>query len=257
MSGARLSWLVVPAAAGVLAVAVLVGHRGHGGRECRALLIPAYVPANAVLELARAVRPRLIVINPASGPGTAGQDAYRRAVKGAQRAGVSVLGYVSTGYGARSPADVEADIDRYAAWYGTDGVFLDEAPATDDALPHYRALAEHARAAGGRLVVLNPGIVPAPGYFDIADVVVTFEGPYLQYVEAQGQAPAWVRALPPDRIAMLVYGATRAQADAVVSGSDHAGYVYATSGALPHPWGTVPADLAEDDAFAPCETGGA
>ena len=61
------------------------------------------------------------------------------------------------------------------------------------------------------------------------------------------RAPAWVRELPRERIAILVYAASRDQAAAVVADPRHDGYVYATSGTLPHPWGTVPAYLREEN----------
>jgi len=246
--GTRRSWFLVPAAAGVIVAAALIADGGaDGGGECRSLLVPAYVPPDEVLELARAVRPQLLVVNPASGPGAERQDAYRTAVRDAQRAGARVLGYVPTGYGGRDAAEVEADIDRYEDWYGTDGVFLDEASGTDEQLAHYRALAGHARAPGERLVVLNPGAIPARGYFDVADVVVTFEGSYAEYEAARASTPAWLEGLAADRVAVLVYGASREQAAAITRDAGPAGYVYATSGTLPHPWGTVPAYLADDD----------
>jgi hypothetical protein len=247
----RRTWFVVPAAAGMLAVAILLGDRGSDGAgRCRMLLVPAYVPPEAILELARAVRPGLIVINPASGPGAAPQVAYRAAVRQVQAGGGRVLGYVPTGYGARDPGQVGADIDRYASWYGTDGIFLDEVAPGPDRLPYYRELAAHVRAPGERLVVLNPGTVPDRAYFDIADVVVTFEGAYGEYAPP----PDWIRALPAERVAALVYGASREQAADVLDGSDYAGYVYVTSGTLPHPWGTVPAYIAEERAEIGCGT---
>jgi hypothetical protein len=247
MIGGLRSLLAVPAAAGVLVAALLIGGRDRdAGPRCH-MLIPAYVPPDAVPDLARAARPKLLVVNPASGPGAVRDDAFVAAVRGARQAGVRVLGYVPTGYGARPRAEVEADIDRYAQWYGTDGVFLDEAAAAPSLLEHYRRLAAHARAAGERLVVFNPGTVPERAYFDVADVIVTFEGPYARYLDAMERAPGWVRDLPPERSAVLVYGATADQAASVVTDTRHAGYVYATSGTLPHPWGKLPAYLTEDN----------
>ena len=242
------SLLAVAAAAAVLLVALLVGarDRGDAAPSCH-MLIPAYVPPDAVPELARLARPALLVVNPASGPGTGRDDGVVAAIRGARRAGARVLGYVPTGYGARPGAQVEADIDRYEQWYGTDGIFLDEAAAAPSLLDRYRALAAHVRAAGQRTVVLNPGTVPDRGYFDVADVVVTFEGPYARYQEAMERAPTWVRELPRERSAILVYAASRDQAAAVVADPRHDGYVYATSGTLPHPWGTVPAYLREEN----------
>ena len=247
MIGGLRNLLAVPAAAGVLAAALLVGARDPEDAPSCHMLLPAYVPPDAVPELARIARPQLLIVNPASGPGTARDDAYVAAVRGAKRAGAQVLGYVATGYGARPAAEVEADIDRYEEWYGTDGIFLDEAAAAPSQLGRYRALAEHIRAAGKRLVVLNPGTVPDRGYFDVADVIVTFEGPYARYSEAMDGAPAWIRELPRGRSAVLVYSTSREQAAGVVADDRHDGYVYTTSGTLPHPWGTVPAYLREEN----------
>ena len=238
------------AAAGVIVLVTLVTTRGADRRPtCRTTLIPAYVPPQALVELVRASsRPRLLVINPASGPGAEPSAGYREAVRTAQRAGARVLGYVHTTYGARPAVDVMADIDRYMSWYGVDGVFLDEAAHDVARVGYYAALARHVRAGGARrVVVLNPGVVPAHQYFALADVIVTFEGPYAAYGAAMDATPDWVRDQPPGRVAHLVYDASRQQALATVSHPQQAGYVYATSGSMPDPWRTVPAYLHEEE----------
>jgi hypothetical protein len=82
---------------------------------------------------------------------------------------------------------------------------------------------------------------------------VTFEGPYSAYADALGRMPGWVRDEPADRIAHLVYGASREQALSVVRGSDGAGYVYLTSGSPPNPWRTLPSYLrAEEQGLEAC-----
>jgi hypothetical protein len=242
--------LASAAAAGVIVLVTLLTTRGADRRAiCRTTLIPAYVPPHALVELVRAsARPRLLVINPSNGPGGEPTLAYRAAVRTAQRAGARVLGYVHTTYGARPAADVVADIDRYTSWYGVDGVFLDEASSDGARVGYYAALARHIRAAGARrVVVLNPGVVPAREYFDLADVIVTFEGPYAAYGAAMDATPDWVRDQPPGRVAHLVYDASRQQAMAAVSHPQQAGYLYATSGSLPDPWRTVPPYLHEEE----------
>jgi hypothetical protein len=242
--------LASAAAAGVIVLVTLLTTRGADRRAiCRTTLIPAYVPPHALVELVRAsARPRLLVINPSNGPGGEPTLAYRAAVRTAQRAGARVLGYVHTTYGARPAADVVADIDRYTSWYGVDGVFLDEVSSDGARVGYYAALARHIRAAGARrLVVLNPGVVPAREYFDLADVIVTFEGPYAAYGAAMDATPDWVRDQPPGRVAHLVYDASRQQAMAAVSHPQQAGYLYATSGSLPDPWRTVPPYLHEEE----------
>lgn len=218
------------------------------GAPCRSALIPAYVPADAMARIAeRPVRRRVAILNPSSGPGSAPQPLFRRAVAELRRSGTRVVGYVHTAYGARDPSAVRADIDRYRSWYGVDGVFLDEAAEHDDRRPFYEALSRHARAAGLQLVVLNPGVVPARGYFDIADIVVTFEGPFSQYAAGVRDMPGWLRDLPPRRSAHLVYGASREEAMEAVRASP-SGYFYATSGSLPNPWSPLPEYLADLEA---------
>jgi hypothetical protein len=242
--------LASAAAAGVIVLVTLLTTRGADRRPtCRTTLIPAYVPPHALVELVRAsTRPRLLVINPSNGPGAEATPGYRAAVRTARRAGARVLGYVHTTYGARPAADVAADIDRYRSWYGVDGIFLDEASPDVAHVGYYAALARDVRAGGARrVVVLNPGVVPAREYFDLADVIVTFEGPYAAYGPAMDATPDWVRDQPPGRVAHLVYDASRQQAMAAVSHPQQAGYLYATSGSMPDPWRTVPSYLHEEE----------
>ena len=242
--------LASAAAAGAILIVILLTTRGAERRAtCRTTLIPAYVPPHALVELVRAsTRPRLLVINPSNGPGAEVTPGYRAAVRTAQRAGARVLGYVHTTYGARPAADVVADIDRYKSWYGVDGIFLDEASHDVAHVGYYATLARDVRAGGARrVVVLNPGVVPAREYFDLADVIVTFEGPYAAYGPAMDATPDWVRDQPPGRVAHLVYDASRQQAMAAVSHPQQAGYLYATSGSMPDPWRTVPSYLHEEE----------
>ena len=227
--------------AGVIATAAIVVFGALTFRvadrrpACPDGLVPAYLGRDELLRFVeRSPLPSLLVVNPASGPGAAPDDEYRRAIMTAQAAGSKVLGYVPTTWGARPLAAAEADTIRYREWYGVDGIFFDEASGEDAALGYYRSLADDARAGGARIVALNPGVVPARGYFDVADVVVTFEGPFAHYDERV--EPDWLERIDPERIAHLVYGASPAQA---VRADRPGGRVYVTSGTLPHPWGTV------------------
>jgi hypothetical protein len=249
--------LIALAAAGVgvaiVVVLTLIARGADRGGTCRAALIPAYVSPRELAALAAsASRPRMVIVNPDSGPGAGEGHAYGEAVRTLQAAGIRVLGYVPTTYGARPPADVLADVRRYLAWYRVDGIFFDEASADAALLPYYRALSRQARGDAGRVVVLNPGVPPAAGYFDVADVVVTFEGPYAGYASAIAATPDWLGRMRPGRVAHLIYGATDAEALEVVADSP-AGYVYATSGAMPNPWRSLPAYLRdEEEALTAC-----
>jgi hypothetical protein len=244
------AWLIAGAASvGVAALILPLVGSGHATERppCRSSLIPAYVAPGAISELASGPgRGRLVVINPASGPGASADPAYQQAVRAAKGSGSRVLGYVPTGYGTRPAADVEQDVDRYRSWYGVDGIFLDESSANRASLAHYRALSSHVRSAPGQLVVMNPGVVPARRYFALADVIVTFEGPVSAYAGALRETPAWVEDLPRARIAHLIYGASREQALKAVGRRAHAQYVYAAAGSPPHPW-SLPDYLDEEE----------
>jgi Spherulation-specific family 4 len=244
----RWATLGLAALAACVAAAVALASRSSPGVSatvCRTALIPAYVPPDQLGRItARVVPGRLVVINPGNGPGAAASPAYRSAVAAAQGSGTRVLGYVHTGYGARPAADVIADAARYLSWYGVDGVFFDEAADDDARLAYYQSIAGQAHAAGLRLVALNPGTVPARGYFDAADIVVTFEGAAAAYAGAMQATPAWMGDIAPAKVAHLIYGATREQALAAVD-QDGAGYLYATTDALPDPWSTLPPYLDE------------
>ena len=235
----------------IVGLTVLLAPRSNavrGAQPCRTTLIPAYVPPSALIDLvAGSTRPRIIVINPASGPGTRHLPSYQRAVELAQKAGTKVLGYVPTGYGNRDPAVVKADIDRYVEWYGVDGIFLDEVAHSDDKVPLYKELSRHVRASGTHLVVINPGLVPARAYFELADIVVTFEGPFADYARAIQEMPAWVAEISSEKIAHIAYAASSADAQVLDAASTGAGYVYATSGVAPNPWITVPPYLEQQE----------
>ncbi|WNO75019.1 spherulation-specific family 4 protein [Streptomyces sp. AM8-1-1] len=202
----------------------------------KTLLVPYYEhPAEqpGAWDALVAAAPRLhgVVLNPASGPGEAPDAAFAAAALRLREAGVRVLGYADTDYARRPHAEVVRDLLRHRDWYGTDGAFLDQVSADPGALPHYRRLAVAARAAGSASLVLNHGVHPDPGYADLADLLVTFEGPWDSYRALD--VPAWTEGHPPDRFCHLVYGAPPgARASAAVH------CVVPGTGA--HPWGTLP-----------------
>jgi hypothetical protein len=243
-----------------MAAAVMVGvaltalpNRRAGSPVCPSPLIPAYGPAASVAALVDGAAPpgapsRMLIVNPASGPGVAPQADYRRAVRRLRAAGTRVLGYVSTAYSARSARAVDADVDRYARWYGVDGIFLDEASSDRRDLPYYRALARHVRSGGSPIVVLNPGRLPDRAYFAVADVVVTFEGPYAAYAARGPRMPSRIRGVPRRQVAHLIYAASRDQMLESVGSRTAAGHVYFTDGQLPDPWSAPSSYLREQEA---------
>ncbi|MBT2366465.1 spherulation-specific family 4 protein [Streptomyces sp. ISL-10] len=200
------------------------------------LLVPYYehpVERPAAWDAVIAAAPRLygVVINPASGPGTAPDPAFAAVADRLREAGVRVVGYVDTDYGRRPHAAVLGDLLAHRDWYAADGVFFDQVSSGPDTLPHYGRLTVTARAAGATTVVLNHGVHPHPTYTELADVLVTFEGPWDAYRTAG--VPSWTAAHPPERFCHLVYAAPP---DAQAGAAIHC--VVPGTGA--HPWGTLP-----------------
>ncbi|GAB2622085.1 spherulation-specific family 4 protein [Streptomyces capparidis] len=214
------------------------------------LLVPLYVhpAADPAAWRAAAGAARLlhgVVLNAADGPGAAPEPGYAAAAKLLRSAGVRVYGYVDTAYGRRPDREVLADVRRHRDWYGARAVFYDQAAADPGLLRRYRRLVRAARGCGMRAVALNPGTHPDPGYAVLADLVVTFEGPFAAYRTAS--VPRWTAEHPPERFCHLVHQVPAGLAHLV-------GRLAAARGARVHcavglsganPWRGVPAALRE------------
>ncbi|WP_228982910.1 spherulation-specific family 4 protein [Streptomyces sp. DH12] len=196
------------------------------------LLVPYYEhPADrpAEWDALVAAAPLLygVVLNPANGAGAAPDPAFADVAARLRAAGVRVLGYADTDYGRRPHADVVRDLLSHRDWYGADGAFLDQTAADPALLPHYRRLSVAARAAGATTLVLNHGTPPDPAYADLADLLVTFEGPWETYRADGRDRPVadhhchLVYAAPPDARLTAPVGC-------------------AVPGDGAHPWGTLP-----------------
>lgn len=147
---------------------------------------------------------RAVVVNPASGPGTQLDPSYPPVLEQLRAAGVRLIGYVDTAYGHRPVADIEADLAGHRELYGIGDVFFDQVTTGLADLDHYADVVLRARGGGARFVVLNPGAPPHPGYLDLANLVVTFEGDWSQYRETE--VPEWSRTAPVGRLCHLVHG---------------------------------------------------
>ena len=212
---------------------------------CQSLAIPAYFYPGSLWTQATNAAPKvkLMVMNPASGSGTSSDPNYVTAVSQARAAGIKVVGYVYTHYGARPAAEVKQEITNYKTWYQVDGIFFDEA-ADDDTpalLNYYQDLANFTRQTSNQKVILNPGTFPAEAYLTIADIVLTFEGKYKTYAAAQ--PPSWVAHYPPNRFWNIIYGANIGQTYRALdlAKQRNVGYVYITNDQFENPYDTLPA----------------
>jgi hypothetical protein len=210
--------------------------------------VPAYFhPAVAREEWHRlahhAAVLRFVVVNVHNGVGAEVESLYSEVTEELLAAGVRLVGYVDTAYGQRSVADVVAEAHAYQDRYAITGVFLDQASSDLESLTQYEKYTLGLRAAGARFVVLNPGVHPHPGYIDLANVTVTYEGSWDAY-EQMVELP-WVLSRPPSRFCHLVYGTPRAiGADpAAAMAGRHTRTVCLTEGEAPNVWGRLPTVL--------------
>jgi hypothetical protein len=238
-------WLAVALAVIVVAGAVIFGVLqlvSPGGRPCQRAFVPAYfLPGN----WGPAVRskPAVMILDISGlGAGSAPEPSFQAAVRKAQAAGITVLGYSATQNGQRPAAEVEADAQHYKAWYGVTGIFLDQAAADTAQLGYYRTVTGYIRhLTPGADVWLNPGVYPAQGYMSVASVVMVFEGTYPQYQSAH--VPGWVSRYPASKFAHTVYAVPAPQLAGVVkmSRERQAGYLYVTDRSGPNPYDGLPA----------------
>ena len=207
----------------------------------RRLLVPLYIHPGAdpdawATVAASAATVAGVVFNPGSGPGSEPLADFGEAARNLRAAGVPLLGYVDTAYAGRTHREVVAEIERYQEWYQLDGVFLDQVGSGPELLPYYRRLAVAARSSDAAQVVFNPGVHPAPGFAELADLLITFEGTWEDYLRLR--APGWTADHPARRFGHLVHG-TPAELCALVPPAarrHHAEICYATPGTGANPW---------------------
>ncbi|MEM4246906.1 MAG: spherulation-specific family 4 protein [Candidatus Woesearchaeota archaeon] len=211
---------------------------------CQKMFIPAYFYPGSLWTQAISGAPivNVMIMNPASGPGSSQNSDYVTAVQNARNAGIKVIGYVHTSYSQRDIDAVKGEVDLYYQWYNVSGIFFDEVNSSAAALPYYQNITNYVKQHTGAFVSLNPGTVPDQGYINISDNTVIFEGTYNTY--KTWSVPSWVFNYPASKFTHLVYATSSSKnmKDAILTKSKNrnAGYVYVTNDVLPNPWDTLP-----------------
>jgi len=186
--------------------------------------------------------PTIAIINPNSGPSASGPDsAYNTYMTKLKNAGVEMVGYVYTSYGARSISDVQKDIDLYATKYpGVTGIFFDEASDATSQISFYTQAYNYVMSKSGyKHSILNPGVQPAQGYTSISSSIVVFEeaGSKLSSISFA----SWVTCAPSSaqkagykyKFAGIAHSTAAGSASSVLNAmkSKGIGLVYVTDGA--------------------------
>jgi hypothetical protein len=208
------------------------------------LVVPAYYAPGADWQrvIAASDVVGMIIFNPNSGPGTTTDPAYVSAIAQARAAGILVLGYVATNYGQRAETDINADVNGYYDLYQPSGIYFAEGPMEADCTtlePEYRRLTSLARTrAPGTYVAIGTRFCPT--FITFSDLMVEFAEDWTTYQSYK--VPDWMPAASPDRFCQFINSvpadlASHALSTAVSYG---AGWVFATDGAAPNPWGALP-----------------
>jgi hypothetical protein len=186
---------------------------------------------------------RFVVVNVHNGVGDEVEALYTEVTEELLAAEVRLVGYIDSAYGERPVNEIVAEAHTYQSRYAISGVFLDQVSAGLELLTQYEKYTLGLRAAGVRFIVLNPGVHPHPGYIDLANVTVTYEGPWDAY--AQMVEPPWVLSRPPSRFCHLVHETPHAvAADPLTAMTGrHTRTVCLTEGEAPNVWGRLPTVL--------------
>lgn len=208
------------------------------------MVVPAYwVPDQQWQRIiADAPTVGMIIFNPQSGPGTSTNPAYTQAIAQARAAGIIVLGYVSTQYGARAEADIDADVNGYYNLYSPSGIYFAEGPMENDCdslQDEYTRLATLAKSQDSQ-AYLAIGTKFCPTYITFADFMVEFAETWPMY---QGYtSPSWMPGHSASRFVHFVSEVPDSEASQALSMAIGfgAGWVFTTDGTLPNPWGALP-----------------
>jgi hypothetical protein len=213
-----------------------------------ALIIPLYtypgVSWTSIIQ-AKEANPgvaMVTIINPDNGPGFSIDQNYVNGINSLRAAGVVVLGYDHTSYGARPLATVEADINSYKSWYNLSGIFFDEMANVAGYEGYYSTLNQYAKSVGFNFTVGNPGSAVPASYIGTMDVIVAYEN---QGVPNTASLAAMTNGVPANHFAVIAYGVNVWNGSEVSSIYNYASYVYVTNDTLPNPYGALTGDFSK------------
>lgn len=179
-----------------------------------------------------------VVANPGSGCGLIFDPTWELHIGRLESAGVQVIGYVDSGYGSRTPEELERELRTWREWYGIDGVFLDRAPSSGG-----RWLRDWTSVSGSVPVsytVANSGTCADPRLRDVFDEVCDYEG---SWRDLYAHGPCTESAAGTCKI---VYGAASDKVISVATElSKHADTIWVTDRNGVNPYDGLPAAFAE------------
>lgn len=219
--------------------------------------------------------PVIAILNPASGPGSGALAAYTTVIGQLQAAGITVIGYVPSGYGiantdyaGEDEATIKAMVADWLSFYPTvQGIFYDEMDNTASAsgctsiaggncVTLYQQLTAYAHSEGFPVVYGNPGANTVSAYFSSSPPAVDR---YMVY-----ETNAYGTALELNNSALcslyncagVAYGVAYSAPNFLLM-EQNDGWVFMTDGPSANPYDVAPTYLStEMAALASYNTGG-
>ncbi|KAG6541217.1 hypothetical protein Mapa_017378 [Marchantia paleacea] len=197
----------------------------------------------------------IVIINPASGPGSTANTDYVNLVSDIRSSTTTfittIMGYVATTYGTKSEADVKAETDLYNSFYKVDGIFFDEVSTDCAKKSYYSSIVKHVKDTTMSptlqdYTILNWGTNGPECFLQTAsgnvpaDNFVTFENAYATY--ASYTPAAYMANYAPERFYHIVYNVPQANLISTMTKSKQtrAGRIYVTNDIMPNPYDTAP-----------------
>ena len=181
--------------------------------------------------------PIVAVINPDNGPGPFADSNYASRIQHLQSAGITVLGYVYTNYGARSMSDIEADIRSYHSWYHVDGIEFDEMANKGNFESYYSSLSNYVKALGMTMTVGNPGTDTSPSYVGTVDNLIIYDNFGLPSMSSLG---GWHTNFTKTNFSIISYGVNSLNGTYVTNATKFVQYMYFTNSTAPNPFVIFP-----------------
>lgn len=229
---------------------------GGGSGSPMGIIIPLYIAPgaawNAVIAEHEAYPsvPMIVIINPDSGPGTY-SSTYNTYINSMRAAGITVIGYVYTDYGARSSATVETDIASYKSYYTLDGIFFDQMANTAGEASYYTTLQAYvvSESFANSITVGNPGTSIPSALEGIFTNVVIDENSGLPSTATLSTSTS---GYPTSNFSFIAYGVSLSSLTAsyVTQVRNYVSYMYVTDATLPNPYDVLPSYFATEMSYA-------
>jgi Spherulation-specific family 4 len=219
----------------------------HPQTETTGIIIPLYTNYSTTkwsevvqAKISSPNVPIVAIVNPHTGPGDYYNSTFAAGVKGMQDAGIVVLGYVWTDYGAKDTSSLKEQMQAYFTWYGVNGILLDgmanwlHSPSGTYMPAYYANLTAYAKSIGMTKVFGNPGADVPVQFIGTVDTMGIFENSFVPSVQMLG---GWHTSYNKTNFAFFSYNVTSLSSlssSYIAEASNYVGYLFLSNMTRPH-----------------------